>query len=100
MIYVRSTIVGLICVCVASLLTSSVISAYLSAVHHLGMGRVGWNSNFFASPIDWLFTTVMFFGGFVWEFRRIRSRWLTAGARREPLITDLYSGKRKSLPKS
>ena len=74
MIYARSTFVGVVCVCVASLLTSSIVSAYLSVVYHVGMGHIGWNSSFFASPLDWLFTTAMFSGGFFWEFRRSRSK--------------------------
>jgi hypothetical protein len=74
MIYIKSTFAGLVCVCVASLLISSIISAYLSVVYHVGTGPIGWNSSFFASPFDWLFTTAVFSGGFFWEFRRSRSK--------------------------
>jgi hypothetical protein len=73
MIYVRSGFVGLVCACVASLLIAEVISTYLSHVYHVGMGSIGWNSRFFASPSDWVFTAVMFSCGFFWEFRRSRS---------------------------
>ena len=74
MIYARSILVGLVCVCVASFLMLEVISAYLSVVYHVGMGSIGWNSGFLASPANWFLTAVMFFGGFFWEFRRSRSK--------------------------
>ena len=73
MIYVRSIFVGIVCACVASLLIAEVITAYLSFVYHVGMGPIGWNSRFFANPLDWIFTALMFSGGFFWEFRRSRS---------------------------
>jgi hypothetical protein len=74
MIYVRSTFAGLVCVCVASLLMLVVIGTYVSVVYHVGMGPIGWNSRFFASPLDWLLTAAMFSGGFFWEFRRSCSK--------------------------
>ena len=70
----KSIFAGLVCVFVASLLVLEVISTYLSVVYHVGMGPLGWNSSFFTSPLDWLFTAVMFSGGFFWEFRRSRSK--------------------------
>jgi hypothetical protein len=74
MTYVQSIFVGLVCVCAASLLITEILSTYLSLVYHVGMGPIGWNSSFFASPADWLFTIAIFCVGFFWEFRRSRSR--------------------------
>jgi hypothetical protein len=74
MIYVRSIFAGLVCVCVASLVMLEVVSTYLSVVYYVGMGPIGWNSSFFARPLDWLLTAAMFSGGFFWEFCRSRSK--------------------------
>jgi hypothetical protein len=72
MIYVKSIFVGLLCVTVTSFLVAAAIAAYLSVVYHVGIGPILWNSHF--SPFDWLFTFVVFSGGFLWEFRRARSK--------------------------
>jgi hypothetical protein len=74
MIYVKSIVAGLVCVCVASFLMLEVISAYLSHVYHVETGPIGWNSSFFANPLNWLLTAAMFLVGFFWEFRRARSK--------------------------
>jgi high-affinity Fe2+/Pb2+ permease len=74
MIYVKSIVAGLVCVCVASLLVGAIISTYLSVVYHLGPGPIGWNSNFLANPFDWFFVAAAFLVGFSWEFRRARSK--------------------------
>jgi hypothetical protein len=74
MIYVKSIFVGLVSVCVTTLLVLEVIGAYLSGVYHVGMGPIRWNSSFFASPLDWLFTAAMFSSGFFWNIRRSRSK--------------------------
>jgi len=74
MIYVKSTVVGLVFVCLASLLVGEITSTYLSVVYHVGTGPIGWNSGFFANPFDWLFTAAMFLVGFFWYFRRSRSK--------------------------
>jgi hypothetical protein len=72
MIYVKSTFAGLVCSCVASLLVGAILAVYMSVVYHLGIGPIGWNSGFFRSPLDLLFTAATFSGGFIWEFRRSR----------------------------
>jgi hypothetical protein len=64
MIYVKSIVVGLVCVCVASFLMLEAISAYLSVVYHVEMGPMGWNSSFLANPLNWCLTAAMFLGGF------------------------------------
>lgn len=74
MIYVKSILAGIACVCVASFLMLEAIGAYLSVVYHVGAGPIGWNSSFLASPLNWLFTLAMFLVGFFWEFRRARSK--------------------------
>ena len=74
MIYVKSILVGLVCVCVASFLMLEGISAYLSVVYHVETGPIGWNSSFLASPSNWFLTAAMFLGGFFWEFRRSRPK--------------------------
>jgi hypothetical protein len=74
MIYVKSIVAGLVCVCVASFLMLEVISAYLSVVYHVETGPIGWNSSFFANPLNWFLTAAMFLVGFFWEFRRARSK--------------------------
>ena len=74
MIYVKSIVAGLVCVCVASFLTLEVISLYLSVVYHVETGPLGWNSSFLASPLNWFLTAAMFLGGFFWEFLRLRSK--------------------------
>ena len=74
MIYVKSIVAGLVCVCVASFLLLEVASAYLSHMYHVETGPIGWNSSFFANPLNWLLTAAMFFSGFFWEFRRLRSK--------------------------
>ena len=74
MIYVKSILVGLACVCVASFLMLEAMSAYLSVVYHVETGPIGWNSSFLASPLNWFLTATMFLVGFFWEFRRARSK--------------------------
>ena len=74
MIYVKCTVAGLVCVCVASFLILEGISAYLSLVYNVETGPMGWNSSFIANPLNWLWTSVMFLGGFFWQFRRSRSK--------------------------
>ena len=74
MIYVKSLVAGLVCVCVASFLMLEVISAYLSLVYHVETGPIRWNSSFFANPLNWLLTAAMFLVGFFCEFRRARSK--------------------------
>lgn len=74
MIFVKSLVAGLVCVCLASFLTLEVISAYLSLVYHVETGPIGWNSSFFANPLDWLLTAAVFLVGFFWQFRRVRSK--------------------------
>lgn len=74
MIYIKSIVAGLVCVCVASLLVLEVTSAYLSFAYHVETGPMGWNSSFFANPLNLLLTAAMFFVGFLWEFRRARSK--------------------------
>ena len=73
-IYIKSIVAGLVCVCVASLLVLEVISAYMSFAYHVDTGPIGWNSSFFANPLNWLLTATMFLVGFFWEFRRARSK--------------------------
>jgi hypothetical protein len=48
---------------------------------HLPVGCVpretesmGWNSSFLVNPLNWVLTAAMFLGGFLWEFRRARSK--------------------------
>jgi hypothetical protein len=76
MIYVKSIVAGLVCVCVASFLGLEAISAYLSLVYHVETWTwtIGWNSSFFTNPLNWLLTAAMFLVGFFWEFRRARSK--------------------------
>src|ERR1700733_5719031 len=72
MIYVKSMFVGIVCVAVTSFLVATVIVAYPSVVYHVGIGPILWKSHF--GPFDWLFTFVVFSGGFLWEFRRARPK--------------------------
>jgi hypothetical protein len=74
MIYVKSILAGLVCVFAASFLMLDGISVYLSVVHHVETGPLGWNSDFFANPLNWALTFAMFLIGFFWEFRRARSK--------------------------
>jgi len=74
MIYVKSIVAGLVCVCVASFLMLEAISVYLSVVYHVETGPMGWNSRFLANPLNWVLTAAMFLVGFLWEFRRARSK--------------------------
>ncbi len=74
MIYVKSTLAGIACVCVASFVMLEAASAYVSVVYHVETGSIGWNLSFFASPLNWLLTLAMFLTGFFWEFRRARSK--------------------------
>lgn len=76
MIYVKSIVAGVVWVCLASFLMLEVISAYLWLVYHVGTGPMGWDSGFFTNPWNWLLTAAMFLGGFFWEFRRARSKYL------------------------
>ena len=66
MIYVKSTVAGLVLVCVASLLVGEVMSTYLSVVYHVGTGTIGWNSGFLSNPFDWFFTAALFPPGVPW----------------------------------
>ena len=74
MIYVKSILMGIACVCVASFLMLEATRTYLSVVYHVETGPMGWNSNFLASPLNWFLTAAMFLVGFFWEFRRARSK--------------------------
>jgi hypothetical protein len=74
MIYVKSTVAGIVCVFVASFLMLEAISVYLSVVYHVETGPMGWNSSFLTNPWDWLFTAATFLVGFSWQFRRSRSK--------------------------
>ena len=74
MIYIKSTVAGLICACVASFLITEAISLYLSVVYHVETGPIGWDSSFLTSSRDLIFTAVTFLVGFFWEFRRARSK--------------------------
>jgi hypothetical protein len=74
MIYVKSILAGIACVCVASFLMLEAMGAYLSVVYRVEAGPRGWNSSFLTSPLNWFLTAAMFFGGFFWEFRRARSK--------------------------
>jgi hypothetical protein len=49
-------------------------SVYLSAKYHAETGPLGWNSDFFANPLNWLFTAALFSVGFFWQFRRGRPK--------------------------
>ena len=73
MVYVKSIVAGIACVCVASFLVAELVSAYLRCVYHVE-GTIGWNSGFFVDPLDWLLTAAMFLVGFFWEFRHARSK--------------------------
>jgi hypothetical protein len=72
MIYVKSALTGLACVFLASFLVAEAAGTYLKVVYHVGGGHIGWNSNHFETPLNWLFDLSMLLIGFYWEFRRLR----------------------------
>jgi uncharacterized BrkB/YihY/UPF0761 family membrane protein len=77
MIYVKSILAGLLALIVVPvcLLVIVVVGTVIYAVVHPtpGEGAIGWDpiSLWRASPIVWFIPVLIFFMGFIWEYRRL-----------------------------
>ncbi len=76
MIYLKSTLAGLLAVLAAGILTVIIVTVYLSILSRsLGTGAVGWDPISLARPLTWLGVVLgIFLVGFFWEFLRVGSR--------------------------
>jgi energy-converting hydrogenase Eha subunit G len=77
MIYLKSVLVGLLALFVIPICTAIVVAAgtviYTMARRPSGEGSVGWDpiSLIHQRPIVWLIFVLIFFAGFMWEYRRL-----------------------------
>jgi hypothetical protein len=75
MIFLKSTLAGLLTVLAAAIVTVIVIGVYLlMASRSSGDGAVGWDPIAVAKPLTWLVVVLGIFSvGFFWEFFRVSS---------------------------
>jgi hypothetical protein len=75
-IYLKSTLAGLLAVLAAAILTVIVVVVYVSiASRSSETGAVGWDPISLARPLTWLGVVLgIFVVGFFWEFFRVSSR--------------------------
>jgi hypothetical protein len=78
MIYFKSILAGFLAVLAAAILLIVVVVVGISIWSRSqpsDAGSVGWDPISLARPLTWLVTIlVIFFGGFFWEFYRLRSK--------------------------
>jgi uncharacterized membrane protein YjgN (DUF898 family) len=80
MVYLKSIVAGLLALIVVPvcLLVIMVVGMVIYAVVHptAGEGSIGWDPISLArmSPMLWSIPVVVFFTGFMWEYRRIAKR--------------------------
>jgi hypothetical protein len=74
MIYVKSALVGLLVVFGAFVPMLFAVAAYLSTVHKVQTETIAWDPVSLTTPSTWLLALIIFLGGFLWEFRRCRSK--------------------------
>ena len=76
MIYLKSTLAGLLAVLAAAILTVIVVVVYLSiASRSSETGAVGWDPISLAKQLTWLWVVLgIFLVGFFWEFVRLSSK--------------------------
>jgi uncharacterized BrkB/YihY/UPF0761 family membrane protein len=77
MIYVKSILVGLLAlmlvpVCLLAIVVVGMV-IYTSVHPPSGEGAIGWDpiSLWRASPMVWFIPVLIFFMGFIWEYRRL-----------------------------
>jgi hypothetical protein len=75
-IYLKSTVAGLLAVLAAAILTVVVVAVRLSiALRSSDTGAVGWDPISLAKPLTWLGVVLgIFLAGFFWEFFRVSSK--------------------------
>jgi hypothetical protein len=75
-IYLKSTLAGLLAVLAAAILTVIVVVVYLSiASRSSETGAVGWDPISLAKQLTWLWVVLgIFLVGFFWEFVRLSSK--------------------------
>jgi len=79
MIYLKSTLAGLLAVLAAAILIIIVVIVYISiasrSLQTEATGAIGWDPISLGKPLTWLLVVLGIFGvGFFWEFFRIRSK--------------------------
>ena len=72
MIYVKSLVVGIAAVVIATILSPFLMGLYLYIAYKPKENEaIGWDPiSFTKRPVAWLIIALIFVAGFVWEFRR------------------------------